>query len=110
VIATVLLVVAPAATYVGEACARFDDTDTIAILSLPEPTAWFQLKLLAPALAVMALVTLSKAIGKVAGFVTLVLSTVMDLRYAYWAEAGTDARARRPTSANTGRDRGALRA
>jgi hypothetical protein len=57
-----------------------DETETIAILSLPKPTVWLQLKLLAPASTVLALETASKPIGNVAGFVTFVLSIVIDLR------------------------------
>jgi hypothetical protein len=56
---------------------RFDDTDTIAILSLPEPTVWLQLRLLAPASAVFELETPSNAIGNNAGLRTLVRSTVI---------------------------------
>jgi hypothetical protein len=59
---------------------RFDETETIAILSAPEPTVWLQLRLLAPVSAVFALVTLSKAIGSVAGLRTLVRSTVIERR------------------------------
>jgi hypothetical protein len=88
---------------------RFEDTETIATGSLPDPTVWFQFRLAAPASAVLALETASKAIGSVpAGLVTLVLSTVIERRYSYWARAGTLASERRTASAAQGSARSRL--
>jgi hypothetical protein len=76
----------PCATAVPLAVWRVD-TDTIAILSAPDPTVWLQLRLLSPASRVFLLETESKAIGKVAGFLTFVWSTVIDLRHSKSAQA-----------------------
>jgi hypothetical protein len=78
---------------------RLEDTATMATLSLPDPMVWLQLRLAAPASAVLVLESASKAIGSVAGFRTFVLSTVIDRRYSYWAKAGTLASERRTASA-----------
>ena len=92
-VAELLKVMAPVAS-------RVDETSTIAILSAPVPTVWLQLRLACPASAVLVLVTASKAIGSVAGFLTFVLSTVIDLRQPnVWASTATVESARSTASA-----------
>ena len=83
------LATVPEETYVGIDASCLDETDTIATFSLPDPTVWSQLRLLAPASAVWALEIASKAIGNVpAGLAILVRSISIALRYRKGAGSG----------------------